>query len=184
MKKVLLFVVVIMAISFNLVFAGEYHPTRWDKIAKKVHFTVPQENQIKILLNNERQKIMEARGKAAEKILRVLKPEQRKKWDSLYTKADKKGGYIGDLQKRMLLNPAFLEKNFKLNPHQRQAVFYIAWDYARVVNKVRSKTLLRIKNLFMKEQYEEWISFLNQKIAQEEKKKEKIRQKMVQQEEE
>lgn len=184
MRKVLLFTMVIIATSLSLVFAEEYHPTRWDKIAKRVHFTVPQENQIKILLTGERQKIMEARGKAAEKILKILKPEQRKKWDKLYTKADKKEGYVGNLQKRMLLNPAFLEQNFKLTPHQRQTIFYIAWDYAREVSKIRSKTFFKIKNLLMKKQYEEWISFLNKKIAQEEKKKEKIEQKMVQQEEE
>lgn len=153
----------------------EYKTTRWDELAKAVRFTVLQENQLKLMLQKERNAILEARSKASEQIMRILKDKQRTKWDALYRKADKQGGDIGDFNKRMLLNPEYLASNFTLKPAQKQILHYIYWDYARSVDKVRKKTRTEIEKLLMPEQMENWDEVLNYRRGQEAKKKEKSR---------
>lgn len=180
MKKFVCFILTallgIMIVQITPVRAQEeYSPGRWDKFAKKVRFTYPQERQLKILLQKEKNQILQSRAKAAQQILKILNEAQERKWDQLYRRADKKTGYVAELKKRMLLNPAYLESKFTLKPEQKKFLFYIAWDHARRVNKIRKKYRTKISEILMKEQMENWDRAIHTRLEIEAKRQEKLK---------
>jgi len=141
-----------------------YKRTHWDKFARHVRFTVHQEMKIKHLLLQERDQIMSARSDAAEKILKILNDKQDAKWDALYQKFDKLGEK-GNYKKRLLLNPEYLKTIFSLSDSQRRMLFYISWDYARRVDKIRSRTTNKIRKILMPEQFVKWESAVKSRIG-------------------
>jgi hypothetical protein len=140
---------------------------RWDDYAKKVRYTVPQEKKIKEILEWERENILECRAKASERIFRVLDPQQKKKWDELYRRADKQGGYLGEAKKRQLLEPGFLKVSFTLKPEQSRQLFYIYWDYSRQVNNVRKKAAARMGRFMSRDQMRSWYEAVSLRLEQE-----------------
>ncbi|MCD4785910.1 MAG: hypothetical protein K8T10_18990 [Candidatus Eremiobacteraeota bacterium] len=141
-----------------------YKRTHWDKFARHVRFTVHQEMKIKQLLLKERDQIMNARSSAAEKILKILNDKQEAKWDGLYQKFDKLGDK-GDYKKRLLLNPEYLKTIFSLSDSQRKILFYISWDYARRVDKIRTRTTKKIQKILMADQFKKWESAVKSRIG-------------------
>ena len=141
-----------------------YEKSHWDVLAKKVNFTVKQESRLKTILAAERDRIMTARSETAEKMLKVLKPEQRTKWDQMYQRADKSGNY-GDYKKRLLLSPVYLNAIFKLDGNQKKQLFATAWAYSRRVEKIRKQTRLSIQKTLMPAQFAKWEKATNTRIA-------------------
>lgn len=145
--------------------ATTYTWTHWDAFARHVRFTVHQESRLKNLLAKERDRIMQARSEAAEKINRILDEKQRAKWDQMYRQADQKGGMVGDYKKRQLLNPEYLKDSFTLKEDQRRQLYYTAWNMARRIDKIRKQTHHQIKTMMLPKQYDKWESAVKYRIG-------------------
>jgi hypothetical protein len=152
---------------------NNYKPTHWDAIAGKIRFTVTQERQLKVILQEEREQIMEARSDCADKIMKVLDQKQRKKWDSLYEQADKTPKPYGDLKKRELLTPGFIQEQFNPNPAQKQKINSASLEYTNQLSKIKTNTGTKLEKILSKNQLENWNDLMNTRLAQDKLEKRK-----------
>ncbi len=167
MKKFYALLLLILSVSVSFAQAEEYKPDRWDELAKVVHYSVKQEGEIKGMLSRERHRILRARSEAAEKVLKILKPQQRSRWDSLYRSADREGGYVGNFKKRQLINPVYLSRVFTLDGDQSRFLYYIFWDYSRQVERIRTDTRQGLERTLSGFQMNQWDRAMNRRVDQE-----------------
>lgn len=133
-----------------------YEPTtHWDAFARTVRFTVQQETQLKGLLTNERGRILNARKDHIKVIHRILTPQQRQEWETIFQNADKQGE-IGEIRKRQLLDPEYLKARFTLDENQRRHLFYASWNHARRIEKIRKETSAKIAAILNPTQLYRW----------------------------
>ncbi|MFP4497665.1 MAG: hypothetical protein ACLFQV_05590 [Vulcanimicrobiota bacterium] len=163
MKKliVLILITVLFLVFANNAYCREHKDSPWDRLAKKILLTVPQENELKKILMEEKEQILECRNQYGAKIVEILGRENGEKWHSTYVKIKNKADFAGAVKKQLLLNPFYLIHQYKADNDTQIQLENAASLYYKRVKTIREETYDKIEKILGKAQMKIWYEEIN-----------------------